>query len=39
MNGDDLNEMGPVDYELVEWPGRQPTGEALPTWSTWSTAA
>ena len=22
--------MGPVDYILVEWPGRQPTGEALP---------
>lgn len=30
MNGDDLIEMGPVDYVLVEWPGRQPTGEALP---------
>lgn len=30
MNGDELNEMGPVDYVLVEWPGRQPTGEALP---------
>ncbi|HZO07381.1 MAG TPA: DUF6325 family protein [Solirubrobacterales bacterium] len=22
--------MGPIDYVLVEWPGRQPTGEALP---------
>jgi hypothetical protein len=22
--------MGPVDYVLVEWPGKQPTGEALP---------
>jgi Family of unknown function (DUF6325) len=22
--------MGPVDYVLVEWPGRQPTGEAAP---------
>ncbi|MBK5219708.1 MAG: DUF1269 domain-containing protein [Thermoleophilia bacterium] len=22
--------MGPVDYVLVEWPGQQPTGEALP---------
>jgi hypothetical protein len=22
--------MGPIDYILVEWPGRQPTGEALP---------
>ena len=30
MNGDDLIEMGPIDYVLVEWPGRQPTGEALP---------
>ncbi len=30
MNGDEMNEMGPVDYILVEWPGRQPTGEALP---------
>jgi len=23
-------EMGPIDYVLVEWPGRQPTGEAAP---------
>jgi len=30
VNGDDLIEMGPIDYVLVEWPGRQPTGEALP---------
>ena len=22
--------MGPVDYVVVEWPGRQPSGEALP---------
>ena len=22
--------MGPIDYLIVEWPGRQPTGEALP---------
>jgi hypothetical protein len=22
--------MGPIDYVLVEWPGRQPTGEAAP---------
>lgn len=29
MSGEDL-EMGPVDYVLVEWPGKQPTGEALP---------
>lgn len=30
MNGDELNEMGPIDYLIVEWPGRQPTGEAAP---------
>jgi hypothetical protein len=29
LNGDELN-IGPIDYVLVEWPGRQPTGEALP---------
>jgi Family of unknown function (DUF6325) len=29
MNGDTL-ETGPVDYLLVEWPGRQPNGEAAP---------
>ncbi len=30
MNGADMNQMGPVDYVLVEWPGQQPTGEAMP---------
>ncbi len=30
MSGDEINEMGPIDYLIVEWPGRQPTGEALP---------
>ncbi len=30
MNGDELNEMGPIDYVLVEWPGRQPSGEVAP---------
>jgi len=30
LNGDDVNEMGPIDYLLVEWSGRQPTGEAVP---------
>ncbi|HEY7267925.1 MAG TPA: DUF6325 family protein [Solirubrobacterales bacterium] len=30
MAGDELDEMGPIDYVLVEWPGGQPTGEALP---------
>jgi hypothetical protein len=23
-------EMGPIDYLVVEWPGRQPSGEAMP---------
>jgi hypothetical protein len=22
--------MGPIDYIVVEWPGKQPTGEAVP---------
>ncbi|MGI9556895.1 MAG: DUF6325 family protein [Solirubrobacterales bacterium] len=26
----DFDEMGPVDYLLLEWPGKQPTGEAAP---------
>lgn len=30
MTGDEFSEMGPIDYLLVEWPGRQPTGEAMP---------
>jgi len=30
LSGDELNEMGPIDYLIVEWPGRQPTGEAMP---------
>jgi hypothetical protein len=30
LSGDEINEMGPIDYLVVEWPGRQPTGEALP---------
>jgi hypothetical protein len=30
LTGDELNEMGPIDYLLVEWPGKQPTGEAMP---------
>ncbi len=25
-----LDEMGPIDYILVEWPGRQPNGEVAP---------
>jgi Family of unknown function (DUF6325) len=32
MNGptEDNIEMGPIDYIVVEWPDRQPTGEAAP---------
>jgi Family of unknown function (DUF6325) len=30
LSADEINEMGPIDYLIVEWPGRQPTGEALP---------
>ena len=30
MGTEELDEMGPIDYVLIEWPGRQPTGEALP---------
>lgn len=30
MGMDELEEMGPIDYIVIEWPGRQPTGEAAP---------
>ena len=30
MSAEQFDEMGPIDYVLVEWPGRQPTGEAMP---------
>ena len=26
----EIEEMGPVDYIVIEWPDRQPSGEALP---------
>jgi hypothetical protein len=26
----ELEEMGPVDYVVLEWPGKQPSGEAAP---------
>lgn len=26
----DQSEMGPIDYLLVEWPGKQPNGEVAP---------
>lgn len=29
MNGE-RDQMGPIDYLIVEWPGRQPDGEAAP---------
>jgi hypothetical protein len=29
LNGEQA-EMGPIDYLIVEWPGRQPNGEAAP---------
>jgi hypothetical protein len=30
MEASDLDQMGPIDYIVVEWPGKQPTGEAAP---------
>jgi Family of unknown function (DUF6325) len=30
VSAEEFDEMGPIDYLLVEWPGRQPTGEAAP---------
>jgi uncharacterized membrane protein len=30
VSDEELNELGPIDYVLVEWTGRQPTGEAMP---------
>jgi hypothetical protein len=30
MSAEEIEEMGPVDYLVVEWPGQQPTGEAAP---------
>ena len=26
----EIDEMGPIDYVVIEWPGAQPTGEAAP---------
>jgi len=26
----DLEEMGPIDYVIIEWPNEQPTGAAMP---------
>ncbi len=30
MNANEFDEMGPIDYLLVEWPDRHPTGEVAP---------
>ena len=30
MGEEQFEEMGPVDYIVIEWPGRQPTGEVAP---------
>jgi uncharacterized membrane protein len=30
MSVAELDEMGPIDYVVIEWPGRQPNGEAAP---------
>jgi hypothetical protein len=30
MSVHDIEEMGPVDYIVLEWPGRQPQGDAAP---------
>ena len=30
MSAEELSEMGPIDYVLIEWPGRQPNGEGAP---------
>jgi hypothetical protein len=30
MRAEDLEEMGPIDYIVLEWPAQQPTGEVAP---------
>jgi uncharacterized membrane protein len=30
MSVAELDEMGPIDYLVLEWPGRRPSGEAVP---------
>lgn len=30
VSAEQLEEMGPIDYVVIEWPGRQPSGEAAP---------
>jgi hypothetical protein len=30
MAANEMDELGPIDFVIIEWPGRQPSGEALP---------
>jgi hypothetical protein len=30
VSAEELDEMGPIDYVVLEWPGRQPQGEVAP---------
>lgn len=30
MSTEQIDELGPIDYIVIEWPGRQPSGEAAP---------
>ena len=30
MSANETGELGPIDYLIVEWPERRPTGEAMP---------
>jgi hypothetical protein len=30
LSTEEFNETGPIDYILIEWPGRQPNGEVAP---------
>jgi len=30
VSADQLDEMGPIDYVVLEWPGEQPVGDAVP---------
>lgn len=30
MTEDPLEEMGPIDYVVLEWPGKQPVGDVVP---------
>jgi hypothetical protein len=30
MSAPEIDELGPIDYIVLEWPGRQPSGEVAP---------